>query len=142
MVATRKPTESNSKLKKKKNVTSNFTKKNIIIEVIKTQSENLISQSKQQVKVKRSDISTREVEKELAKWLTLMLEMKTGDSKKEVGLNPGGIVMLSVDLEIGSLAGDINLYLAPPPPLPPPPPPAESCLAVGSTGKSFLSLLT
>lgn len=106
------------------------------------QSENLISQSKQQPKVKRSDISTREVEKELAKWLTLMLEMKTGDSKKEVGLNPGGIVMLSVDLEIGSLAGDINLYLAPPPPLPPPPPPAESCLAVGSTGKSFLSLLT
>lgn len=73
-------------------------------------------------------------------WLTLMLEMKTGDSKKEVGLRPGGIVM-SVDLEIGSLAGDISLYLAPPPPLPPPPL-DESCLAVGSTGNSFRSLLT
>jgi|AraCvinosormetaG_1042628.scaffolds.fasta_scaffold04000_4 hypothetical protein len=56
-----------------------------------------------------------------------MLEMKTGDSKNEVGLNPGGIV-ISVDLEIGSLAGDISLYLAPPPPFPP----AESCFAVRS----------
>ena len=61
-------------------------------------------------------------------WLTLMLEMKTGDSRNDVGLNPGGIVMLVVDLEIGSIAGDMSLYLAPPPP-----PPAELCLAVGST---------
>ena len=55
--------------------------------------------------------------------------MKTGDSRNDVGLNPGGIVMLVVDLEIGSIAGDMSLYLAPPPP----PPPAELCLAVGST---------
>lgn len=59
-----------------------------------------------------------------------MLEMKTGDSRNDVGLNPEGIVMLVVDLEIGSIAGDMSLYLAPPPP---PPPPAELCLAVGST---------
>lgn len=62
----------------------------------------------------------------IAAALTLMLEMKTGDSRNDVGLNPGGIVMLLVDLEIGSLAGDISLYLAPPPPL-------GLCLAVGST---------
>ena len=37
---------------------------------------------------------------------------KTGDSRKEVGLRPGGMVMQG-DLEIGSLAGDSSLYLAP-----------------------------
>jgi hypothetical protein len=41
----------------------------------------------------------------------LMLERRTGDSRKEVGLRPGGMVM-QVDLEIGSLAGDMSLYLA------------------------------
>ena len=41
-----------------------------------------------------------------------MLERRTGDSKKEVGLSPGGIVIHG-DLEIGSFAGDISLYLAP-----------------------------
>lgn len=45
----------------------------------------------------------------------LTLERRTGDSRNEVGLSPGGIVM-QADLEIGSLAGDISLYLAPPPP--------------------------
>ena len=50
--------------------------------------------------------------------------MKTGDSRNEVGLIPGGIVM-SLHLEIGSFAGDISLYLAPPPP-------PELCLAVES----------
>lgn len=44
-----------------------------------------------------------------------MLVRRTGDSRKEVGLRPGGMVM-QVDLEIGSLAGDMSLYLAPPPP--------------------------
>ena len=43
----------------------------------------------------------------------MILESKTGDSRKEVGLRPGGMVMQG-DLEIGSLAGDISLYLAPP----------------------------
>lgn len=57
-----------------------------------------------------------------------MLEMKTGDSKNEVGLNPGGIVT-SVDLEIGSFAGDISLYLA----LPPPPAAVGSLVAEQST---------
>lgn len=40
-----------------------------------------------------------------------MLESRTGESKNDVGLNPGGIVMHG-DLEIGSFAGDISLYLA------------------------------
>ena len=39
-----------------------------------------------------------------------MLESSTGDSSKEDGLKPGGIVRHG-DLEIGSFAGDINLYL-------------------------------
>ena len=42
-----------------------------------------------------------------------MLERSTGDSRNEVGLSPGGIVIHG-DLEIGSFAGDISLYLAPP----------------------------
>lgn len=50
------------------------------------------------------------------------MERRTGDSRNEVGLSPGGIVM-QADLEIGSFAGDSSLYLAPPPPAPPPPPP-------------------
>ena len=37
-----------------------------------------------------------------------MLERRTGDSRKEVGLRPGGIVM-EVEREIGSLAGDMSL---------------------------------
>ena len=41
-----------------------------------------------------------------------MLERRTGDSRKDVGLRPGGIVM-EVDLEIGSFAGDMRRYLAP-----------------------------
>lgn len=40
-----------------------------------------------------------------------MLESRTGESKNDVGLNPGGIVMHG-DLEMGSFAGDISLYLA------------------------------
>ena len=40
-----------------------------------------------------------------------MLERRTGDSRNDVGLSPGGIVR-HVDLEIGSFAGDISLYLA------------------------------
>lgn len=47
-----------------------------------------------------------------------MLERRTGDSRNDVGLRPGGIVM-QVDLEIGSFAGDMRRYLAPlvdPPP--------------------------
>lgn len=44
-----------------------------------------------------------------------MLERRTGDSRNDVGLRPGGIVRQG-DLEIGSLAGDMSLYLAPPPP--------------------------
>lgn len=43
--------------------------------------------------------------------LTFMLERRTGDSRNDVGLSPGGIVMHG-DLEIGSFAGDISLYLA------------------------------
>jgi len=39
------------------------------------------------------------------------LERSTGDSSNEVGLSPGGIVRQG-DLEIGSFAGDISLYLA------------------------------
>jgi len=39
------------------------------------------------------------------------LERRTGDSRNDVGLRPGGIVMQG-DLEIGSLAGDMSLYLA------------------------------
>lgn len=42
-----------------------------------------------------------------------MLERRTGDSRNDVGLRPGGIVRQG-DLEIGSLAGDMSLYLAPP----------------------------
>lgn len=44
-----------------------------------------------------------------------MLERRTGDSRNEVGLKPGGMVVMQVDLEIGSFAGDMSLYLAPPP---------------------------
>ena len=40
-----------------------------------------------------------------------MLERRTGDSRNDVGLSPGGIVR-HADLEIGSFAGDISLYLA------------------------------
>ena len=40
-----------------------------------------------------------------------MLERRTGDSRNDVGLSPGGIVR-HVDLEIGSFAGDISLYFA------------------------------
>lgn len=43
-----------------------------------------------------------------------MLERRTGDSRNDVGLKPGGMVM-QADLEIGSFAGDMSLYLAPPP---------------------------
>lgn len=45
--------------------------------------------------------------------LTLTLERRTGDSRNDVGLRPGGMV-IQADLEIGSLAGDMSLYLAPP----------------------------
>ena len=40
-----------------------------------------------------------------------MLERRTGDSRNDVGLSPGGIVR-HVDLEIGSFTGDISLYFA------------------------------
>lgn len=110
----RKLTESNSKFK------PNFPK---------MQSENLIF-SIETTKVMRKAESFPQERESSCCWLTLMLEMKTGDSRNDVGLNPEGIVMLVVDLEIGSIAGDMSLYLAPPPP---PPPPAELCLAVGST---------
>jgi hypothetical protein len=50
----------------------------------------------------------------ILKPLTLTFERRTGDSRNEVGLSPGEI-MVQADLEIGSLAGDISLYLAPPP---------------------------
>ena len=40
-----------------------------------------------------------------------MLERRTGDSRNDVGLRPGGIVMHG-DREIGSFAGDKSLYLA------------------------------
>lgn len=43
-----------------------------------------------------------------------MLESRTGDSRNDVGVRPGGIVRQG-DLEIGSLAGDMSLYLAAPP---------------------------
>ena len=65
-------------------------------------------------------------------YLSVSLKKIVAVERNDVGLNPEGIVMLVVDLEIGSIAGDMSLYLAPPPP-PPPPPPAELCLAVGST---------
>lgn len=48
----------------------------------------------------------------------MKLERRTGDSRNDVGLSPGGMVRQG-DLEIGSFAGDISLYLAlldPPPP--------------------------
>ena len=41
-----------------------------------------------------------------------MLESSTGDSRNDVGLSPGGIVTHG-EREIGSLAGDMSLYLAP-----------------------------
>lgn len=47
--------------------------------------------------------------------VTFKLVSKTGESRKEVGLRPGGMVMQE-DLEIGSLAGDMSLYLAAPGP--------------------------
>lgn len=40
-----------------------------------------------------------------------MLERRTGDSRNNVGLRPGGIVIL-LDLEIGSFSGNISLYFA------------------------------
>ncbi|KAH7839040.1 hypothetical protein Vadar_034108 [Vaccinium darrowii] len=42
---------------------------------------------------------------------TFILERRTGDSRNDVGLRPGGIVMQG-DLEIGSFACDMSLYLA------------------------------
>lgn len=45
----------------------------------------------------------------------MLLERRTGDSRNEVGLRPGGMVVMQVDLEIGSFGGDMSLYLAPPP---------------------------
>lgn len=65
-----------------------------------------------------------------------MLERRTGDSRNEVGLNPGGI-LIQVDLEIGSFAGDMSLYLAP---AAAPPESAESRLVSGSTRNSSLRL--
>jgi hypothetical protein len=41
----------------------------------------------------------------------MLLERRTGDSRNEDGLSPGGIVIHAA-LEIGSFAGDISLYLA------------------------------
>lgn len=41
----------------------------------------------------------------------MLLERSTGDSRNDVGLSPGGIVIHGA-LEIGSFAGDISLYLA------------------------------
>lgn len=43
--------------------------------------------------------------------LTFMLERRTGDSRNDDGLSPGGMVMHG-DLEIGSFAGEKSLYLA------------------------------
>lgn len=45
-----------------------------------------------------------------------MLDKRTGDSRNDVGLRPGGIV-IEVEREIGSFAGDMSLYLAPLDPL-------------------------
>lgn len=42
----------------------------------------------------------------------LMLERRTGDSRKDEGLRPGGMVIHAEEREIGSLAGDMSLYLA------------------------------
>lgn len=39
-----------------------------------------------------------------------MLERRTGESRNDEGLKPGGMVKHG-DLEIGSLAGDSSLYL-------------------------------
>lgn len=47
---------------------------------------------------------------------TFTLERRTGDSRKHVGLGTGGGTATRADQEIGSLAGDISLYLAPRPP--------------------------
>lgn len=41
----------------------------------------------------------------------MKLERRTGESRNDVGLRPGGIVMQG-DLEIGSFAGDMSLYFA------------------------------
>lgn len=60
-----------------------------------------------------SSIAWNILAKQTVKLLTLMLERRTGDSRKEEGLRPGGMV-IHVDLEIGSLAGVMSLYLAPP----------------------------
>ena len=38
-------------------------------------------------------------------------ERRTGDSRNDIGLSPGGIVR-HVDLEIGSFTGNISLYFA------------------------------
>ena len=56
--------------------------------------------------------SEKKERKKERKNYTFMLERRTGDSKKDVGLSPGGIVIQG-DLEIGSFAGDNSLYLAP-----------------------------
>ena len=53
--------------------------------------------------------SQRERERERDQ--TFMLERRTGDSRNDVGLSPGGIVR-HVDLEIGSFTGNISLYFA------------------------------
>lgn len=50
--------------------------------------------------------------------LTLTSDKRTGDSKKDEGLSPGGVVR-QADLEIGSLAGANSLYRAPPEPAEP-----------------------
>lgn len=42
-----------------------------------------------------------------------MLDSRTGESRKDVGLRPGGMVIPPDGLEIGSFAGDSILYLAP-----------------------------
>jgi hypothetical protein len=57
-------------------------------------------------------IKTLETQKLKCYSLTFIFESRTGDSRNEVGLSPGGIVKTG-DLEIGSFAGDISLYLAP-----------------------------
>lgn len=67
-----------------------------------------------------------------------MFERRTGDSRNDVGLSPGGTV-IQVDLEIGSFAGDISLYFAPL--LDPPEKTASTRAAAPVSGTRVLALL-
>lgn len=68
-----------------------------------------------------------------------MLESKTGDSRNEIGLRPGGMVMQE-DLDIGSFAGDKSLYFALP--LPHPLPRKENSVWPGSTFSELRELIS